>query len=185
MIILALFIFSALAEVPVLAKVVDDFGACGAFFFESTEPQGMDQNATKICQQYGGRDFYVSLYSTFHRIPIYSAYIFNSSCQNQSGGKSGYWFIEPQVSSPVCLLFGGNFEQRLLYVALKVQIQTCVGKWWHFKYILKCQSFNSFPDELTIERLPMLFVKAQIMSCKQLFLLKLRIIIRHTSATVS
>ena len=98
MIISALFILTALAEVPVSAKIVDDFLECPEFFYKSTEPQGMDQNAMKICQQYGyGGNFYASLYSTSHRIPVYSAYTFDGSCSNQNGRKSSDWFIEPQV----------------------------------------------------------------------------------------
>uniref|UniRef100_A0A3B3R8V0 Uncharacterized protein n=1 Tax=Paramormyrops kingsleyae TaxID=1676925 RepID=A0A3B3R8V0_9TELE len=101
MIILALFIFTVLAEVPVWAKVVANFDECKEFFYRGTEPQGMDQNARKICQKYEyGGNFYASLYSTYHRIPVYSAYKFNCSCKdqkNQVGPKSGPWFIEPQV----------------------------------------------------------------------------------------
>ena len=74
MIISALFILTALAEMPVLAKVVDDFGECPEFFYKSTEPQGMDQNTMKICQQYRNHYFHASLYSTTHKIPVYSAY---------------------------------------------------------------------------------------------------------------
>lgn len=71
-----------------------------------TEPQGMDQNTKKICQKYGaewgehGGFHYASLYSKFHRIPVYSAYIFDPSCKNKGGRKSGDWFIEPMVRCP-------------------------------------------------------------------------------------
>nr|XP_023655667.1 uncharacterized protein LOC111837661 [Paramormyrops kingsleyae] len=100
MIILALFIFTVLAEVPVWAKVVTDFEECKEFFYKDTEPQGMDQNARKICQKYEyGGNFYASLYSTYHRIPVYSAYKFDPSCRNQEARKSGNWFIEPQLSN--------------------------------------------------------------------------------------
>uniref|UniRef100_A0A3B3T7C3 Uncharacterized protein n=1 Tax=Paramormyrops kingsleyae TaxID=1676925 RepID=A0A3B3T7C3_9TELE len=98
MIILTLFIFNLLAEVPIWAKVVDDFDECSKFFYKGKEPQGMDQNGKKICQQYeNGGNFYASLYSTFHKIPVYSAYTFDPTCSNHDGEKSGFWFIEPQV----------------------------------------------------------------------------------------
>ena len=62
MIISALFILTALAEVPVSAKVVDDFGECPELFCKSIEKQGMDQNGKKICQQYEyGGNLYASL----------------------------------------------------------------------------------------------------------------------------
>ncbi|XP_023696153.1 endonuclease domain-containing 1 protein-like [Paramormyrops kingsleyae] len=99
MIILTLFIFNLLAEVPIWAKVVDDFDECSKFFYKGKEPQGMDQNGKKICQQYeNGGNFYASLYSTFHKIPVYSAYTFDPTCSNHDGEKSGFWFIEPQLS---------------------------------------------------------------------------------------
>ncbi|XP_062410633.1 endonuclease domain-containing 1 protein-like [Sardina pilchardus] len=58
----------------------------------------MDQNARKICQQHGYGYLYASLYSTSHRIPVYSAYIFDPGCDNKGGRKSGEWFIEPKLS---------------------------------------------------------------------------------------
>ncbi|KAL2085227.1 hypothetical protein ACEWY4_018547 [Coilia grayii] len=99
MIILALFIFAIQAEVPSWAKVVENFGECHEFFYMGAEPQGLDQNAKKICQRYEyGGNFYASLYSTFHRIPLYSAFTFGQTCRNQDARKSGDWFIEPQLS---------------------------------------------------------------------------------------
>ncbi|XP_036453647.1 uncharacterized protein si:ch211-165i18.2 [Colossoma macropomum] len=79
------------------AKVISTFNECRRFFYKGVEPQGMDQNAVKICQKYGGSSssHYATLYSTHHRIPLYSAYTFNPG-----GGSTGQslWFIEPQVS---------------------------------------------------------------------------------------
>ncbi|XP_062410624.1 uncharacterized protein LOC134101075 [Sardina pilchardus] len=99
MIISALVIFTALAEVPIWAKVVDDFNECRQFFYKETEPHGIDQNAKKICQQYAySGNLYASLYSTSHRIPMYSAYIFDSSCDNKEGQKGGDWLFEPMLS---------------------------------------------------------------------------------------
>lgn len=91
-------IFSLLAEVPICAKVVDDFDECSKLFYKGIEPQGMDQNSRKICQQYENNgNLYASLYSTLHKIPVYSTYTFDPTCSNHDGEKSGFWFIEPQV----------------------------------------------------------------------------------------
>lgn len=125
MIILALFIFMVLAEVPIWAKVVNNFDQCAGFFYKLTEPQGMDQNARKICQKYdSGGYYYASLYSTYHRIPVYSAYNFDNRCSSWDGRKSGNWFIEPQVS---CLLFGGirrvNFEEYVICAIAELKVQ--------------------------------------------------------------
>lgn len=105
MITFALLVFLALPNGHIWAKVVDDFNECRQFFYLETEPHGMDQNAKKICQKYGEESgghsgfYYATLYSTFHRIPLYSAYIFDPSCKNEGGQKSE-WFIEPMVRCP-------------------------------------------------------------------------------------
>ncbi|KAL2100435.1 hypothetical protein ACEWY4_004829 [Coilia grayii] len=97
----ALLLTVALAQVPIWARVVDDFGECREFFYKGAEPQGLDRNAAKICQQYGNDgSFYASLYSTSHRIPLYSAYKFDPTCRNKDGWESGDWLIEPQLLSP-------------------------------------------------------------------------------------
>lgn len=100
MIIFVVLVFT-LQKCLIWAKVVDDFNECQQFFYEETEPQGMDQNAKKICRKYGeewDKHFYfASLYSTFHRIPVYSAYTFDPSCRNQGGQRSSDWLIEPMV----------------------------------------------------------------------------------------
>ncbi|XP_063049916.1 uncharacterized protein LOC134444584 [Engraulis encrasicolus] len=84
---------------PVWAKVVDSFSECREFFYKDTEPQGMDQNAMKICQQFEfGGSFYASLYSTFHRIPLYSAFTYDNTCTHSGGERSSQWKIEPQLS---------------------------------------------------------------------------------------
>uniref|UniRef100_A0A672K940 Zgc:171534 n=1 Tax=Sinocyclocheilus grahami TaxID=75366 RepID=A0A672K940_SINGR len=61
----------------------------------------MDQNAKKICQKLQSvtkkSDFlYASLYSTFEKIPLYSAYKFDPKC---SGTSTQSWHIEPQLIS--------------------------------------------------------------------------------------
>ncbi|XP_059363236.1 uncharacterized protein si:ch211-165i18.2 [Carassius carassius] len=82
------------------AKVADDFTDCKAFFYAETEPVGMDQNAKKICQFTPNfAPHYATLYSIPHKIPLYSAYIFDHTCFDDSGRPS-YWHLEPQISKP-------------------------------------------------------------------------------------
>ncbi|XP_039530920.1 uncharacterized protein LOC120481362 [Pimephales promelas] len=71
----------------------------------------MDPTASKICQMYGEGQHrekdviykynpyfkYATLYSTHHRIPLYSAYRFNPECGNDSRRKDD-WHVEPQLS---------------------------------------------------------------------------------------
>ncbi|XP_016305736.1 uncharacterized protein LOC107660826 [Sinocyclocheilus anshuiensis] len=81
------------------AKVSDAF-ECKEFFFRNREPGGMDQNAKKICQWTSkGIYYYATLYSVHHRIPLYSAYIFDPECSSD-GGRSNVWHLEPQISVP-------------------------------------------------------------------------------------
>ncbi len=79
------------------AKVVEDFD-CKDFFYSKKEPGGMDQNAKKICQYTASLQapLYATLYSVYHKIPFYSAYIFDPECFDDSGRPS-FWQLEPQV----------------------------------------------------------------------------------------
>ncbi|XP_062325096.1 uncharacterized protein si:ch211-165i18.2 [Osmerus eperlanus] len=97
---LVLFLFSALAAWPLglEARVVRDFSTCKQFFYKNTEPTGIDQNAEKICQK-KRFDYYASLYSTSHRMPVYSAYTIDYTCMDNDLRRRGVWFIEPQISN--------------------------------------------------------------------------------------
>ncbi|KAL1277441.1 hypothetical protein QQF64_024114 [Cirrhinus molitorella] len=95
----ALLICVVLRAFSAQAKVDDDFD-CKDFFYAGTEPRGMDQNAKKICQwtaNFGPH--YATLYSVHHRIPLYSAYLFDPKCFTDSG-RLNYWHLEPQISKP-------------------------------------------------------------------------------------
>lgn len=97
MIIQALVSLVVLVNMPTGARVVDNYDPeCLGNFYRETEPQGMDQNARRICQLYENRLFYATLYSTFHRIPVYSAYKFDGIC-NGGNRRRCKWFIEPMV----------------------------------------------------------------------------------------
>ncbi|KAK2898143.1 endonuclease domain-containing 1 protein-like [Channa argus] len=80
------------------AEVVSSFQSCSQYFYKGKEPRDFDQNAKKICQKMNGIYFFATLYSKHHRIPLYSAYTFNSGCTNQQERKTANWFIEPQLS---------------------------------------------------------------------------------------
>ncbi|XP_048008769.1 uncharacterized protein LOC125273880 [Megalobrama amblycephala] len=91
------------------AEVVETFGKCSRFFYKDTEPQGMDENAKKICQRFeitssGVRrstpynsGSYATLYSVPHRIPLYSAYTLDPSCSD-TAGRTDKWHLEPKIS---------------------------------------------------------------------------------------
>lgn len=49
----------------------------------------------RICQRFGNKYHFATLYDTQNRIAVYSAYIFEPS---NGGGREKRWFIEPQVS---------------------------------------------------------------------------------------
>ncbi|RXN07719.1 endonuclease domain-containing 1 -like protein [Labeo rohita] len=81
MFLLCLLTCFALSNFNVQAKVVKSFNECNQFFYKGKEPQGMNQNAKKICQKLQYDDFlYATLYSTFNKIPLYSAYKFDPKC---------------------------------------------------------------------------------------------------------
>ncbi|KAL1277436.1 hypothetical protein QQF64_024109 [Cirrhinus molitorella] len=95
----ALLICVVLRAFSAQAKVADDFD-CKEFFYATTEPRGMDQNAKKICQYKANvGPFYATLYSVHHRIPLYSAYRFDPACFNDNRRPS-FWHLEPQLSKP-------------------------------------------------------------------------------------
>ncbi|XP_048036197.1 uncharacterized protein LOC125261682 [Megalobrama amblycephala] len=95
----ALFICIVLRALGAQAKVAEDF-ECEEFFYKKTEPGGMDQNAKKICQYLANfGPIYATLYSVYHRIPLYSAYLFDPQCSTDSG-RANVWHLEPQLSKP-------------------------------------------------------------------------------------
>ncbi|XP_056614692.1 uncharacterized protein si:ch211-165i18.2 [Triplophysa dalaica] len=81
------------------AKVVTSFSECSTFFYKGKAPEGMDQNAKKICQKLQNKFYYATLYSVSHRIPLYSAYKLDSTCSDT--GRKDIWHVEPQISNPL------------------------------------------------------------------------------------
>lgn len=69
---------------------------CKQFLYMGTPPRGLEeQPLKKICQFYAGKPRFFTLYDTFSRIPVYSAYTFKRS----DGFKKVDvpWMYEPQV----------------------------------------------------------------------------------------
>ncbi|KAK9978925.1 hypothetical protein ABG768_020661 [Culter alburnus] len=117
MFVLGLLTCIALRAFSAQAKVVENFHECSEFFYRDTPPQGMDQNAKKICQRLEDREetrvfpdvdnihfaYYATLYSALHRIPLYSAYTLLPSCSDTTTGRTDMWHLEPQVT--MCFIF--------------------------------------------------------------------------------
>ncbi|XP_077080649.1 uncharacterized protein LOC143733008 [Siphateles boraxobius] len=113
MLVLGLLTCVVLSAFSAQAEVVEEFIHCKVpVFYKNKEPGGMDQNAKKICQVYGQgqsrqeehviqmsiqRSSYATLYSTRHRIPLYSAYVFDPECKSDKG-RTDIWHVEPQIS---------------------------------------------------------------------------------------
>ncbi|KAM8892518.1 endonuclease domain-containing 1 protein-like [Spinachia spinachia] len=71
---------------------------CKQFLYEGTLPRGLEEQPfKKICQFYGGRPRFVTLYDTANHIPVYSAYTFKRS--DGSKKVDVPWMYEPQLST--------------------------------------------------------------------------------------
>ncbi|CAN9498968.1 unnamed protein product [Ophioblennius macclurei] len=71
---------------------------CKPFLYMGTLPQGLEEQPfKKICHFYKGKPRFFTLYNTFDRLPVYSAYTFKRS----DGSKEVHvpWMYEPQLSS--------------------------------------------------------------------------------------
>ncbi|KAM5181833.1 endonuclease domain-containing 1 protein [Mantella aurantiaca] len=76
-----------------LQEAEDGFAECNDFFHQGCPPQGFSDNA-RICQRYQGDKHFATLYSTQHRIPVYSAFIYR---EGAAGAGEGDWLLEPQL----------------------------------------------------------------------------------------
>lgn len=88
-------LFLALTE----GDVVSDFHTnsdCIKFFYKSKVPQwgSATPGVAWICQRFQNSYHFATLYDTYNRIAVYSAYIFGPS---NGGGRETRWFVEPQV----------------------------------------------------------------------------------------
>lgn len=88
------------AKGPVEQELSSD---CREFLYSKTLPTGYENRDFRlICQSYKNKVRYVTLYNTAERIPVYSAYVFQSS----EGEKcvDAPWMYEPQVKRKVNFL---------------------------------------------------------------------------------
>ncbi|NXG55277.1 ENDD1 protein, partial [Hemiprocne comata] len=69
--------------------------SCPQFFFWQTPPNAAltPQNPAWICQRYGNKYHFATLYDRDQRIPVYSAYLY----QPGSGSRPNTWLVEPQL----------------------------------------------------------------------------------------
>ncbi|KAE8300023.1 Endonuclease domain-containing 1 protein [Larimichthys crocea] len=98
--------FLFLAIVPTLAEVVNTVQKCNQFFRQQTPPnipgiledgKILDQNRYKVlCQTYENSRWYVTVYDTRNKIPVFSAYKYQGPGQGQA---EEYWKIEPQLEN--------------------------------------------------------------------------------------
>ncbi|KFP00349.1 Endonuclease domain-containing 1 protein [Calypte anna] len=71
---------------------------CPQFFFQKTPPNAAltPQNPAWICQRYGNKYYFATLYDKSRRIPVYSAYLY----QPGHGKRCQRWMVEPQLVGP-------------------------------------------------------------------------------------
>ncbi|XP_053564579.1 endonuclease domain-containing 1 protein [Bombina bombina] len=88
-----------LAALPcMLARLVtegeDGFAECNNYFYQGSPPQGFsDPSHAKICQKLNGGTQFATLYSTEHKIPVYSAFLYTEDAASGEGS----WLVEPQL----------------------------------------------------------------------------------------
>ncbi|TRY89402.1 hypothetical protein DNTS_010806 [Danionella cerebrum] len=92
-----------------IGHVVENFwdsSECVKFFYMEKVPDlGASQpHMVHICQRYLNTYHFATLYDTYHRTAVYSAYTFESS---NGGGRDKRWFVEPQL---VNLTWPGEME---------------------------------------------------------------------------
>ncbi|KAI4537853.1 hypothetical protein MG293_012716 [Ovis ammon polii] len=74
------------------------FGECDRFFYAGTPPAGPAAAAhVRICQRSEGAERFATLYSTQHRIPVYSAF---RAARPAPLGAEPRWLVEPQIDDP-------------------------------------------------------------------------------------
>ncbi|XP_064181678.1 endonuclease domain-containing 1 protein-like [Anguilla rostrata] len=94
------------------ASVGDTFGECSQFLYMRTPPAGLPGGGgggggsfRRICQRYGDKPRYATLYDRARRLPVYSAYTFKKSDGQRRVDTP--WMYEPQLVSEE---EGGNMK---------------------------------------------------------------------------
>lgn len=87
---------AGLLEGRLVSEQEAGFGECDRFFYAGTPPAGLAAAAhVKICQRSEGAERFATLYSTWDRIPVYSAF---RAARPAPLGAEQRWLVEPQVS---------------------------------------------------------------------------------------
>lgn len=70
---------------------------CITFFYKEKVPDlgASLPDVVRLCQRFLNTYHFATLYNTYYRTAVYSAYIFQPS---NGGGRETRWFVEPQVS---------------------------------------------------------------------------------------
>ncbi|XP_075054855.1 endonuclease domain-containing 1 protein [Mixophyes fleayi] len=104
-------VFLCLAALPCVlhARLVqeaeDGFAECNDFFYQGSPPQGFsDPSHAKICQRHQGGARFATLYSTEHKIPVYSAFTYREGAASEEGD----WLLEPQLDDSTSSLEEGT-----------------------------------------------------------------------------
>ncbi|XP_030635114.1 endonuclease domain-containing 1 protein-like [Chanos chanos] len=80
-----------------VATVSDSFKECSQFFYMRTAPAGIrGGNLKRICQRYGDKPRYATLYDGSRRLALYSAYTFKKSDGQRRMDTP--WMFEPQLA---------------------------------------------------------------------------------------
>lgn len=78
------------------STVCDNFKECSQFFYMHTAPTGIRGGSLRrICQRYGDKLRYATLYDSSRRMALYSAYTFKKSDGQRTMDTP--WLYEPQV----------------------------------------------------------------------------------------
>ena len=81
-----------------------DFTKCKDFFYQGSPPVFTGDDLKDICQYYEKSNHYATTYSTWYRIPVFSAYLLPTGpCPGGQPERRQTWFVEPQVCSNVML----------------------------------------------------------------------------------
>ncbi|XP_051869078.1 endonuclease domain-containing 1 protein-like [Pristis pectinata] len=84
----------------VQGEVVENFQQCNSSFKDHIPPQGFDgmRNLVRICQRFNNRYHFATLYRTDLRIPVYSAYTYQTPRTMEKTNRPCTWFYEPQCT---------------------------------------------------------------------------------------
>ncbi|XP_069739517.1 endonuclease domain-containing 1 protein [Phaenicophaeus curvirostris] len=94
---LCISVFPGFSQGRVVGEDETGFAECNMFFPGQVPPEGFTEPFhVKICQQYNKEPRFATLYSTRHKIPLYSAFKYSKPAQD----KEENWLVEPQIDDP-------------------------------------------------------------------------------------